>query len=78
MNDPEEEDWSGDDGLIFKSTYDLKSVISWVYHVIGEEGYVRDTGARGFLATANQHVSKAIGTWLKSIGVPFEYNVDPD
>ena len=40
--------------------------------------YVRDTGATGFLATANRHVSRAIGTWLKSIGVPFEYNIDPD
>lgn len=78
LNDPSEEDWEGDDGLVVRDNRELKAIIKWVDLVKDAEGYVRYTGARNFLATANRHVSKAIGTWLKSIGVPFEYNVNPD
>ena len=73
----EEEDWEGDDGLILEVDQ-LNGVKEWIDKV-SEDGddYARVWSNTG-LATANRHVSKAIGTWLKSIGVPFEYNVDPD
>ena len=80
MNPPEEEeeDWEGDDGLIL-SRQDLRAVIGWIDKVKDAYDWVRKSdqnfGERGFLYTANVHVSRAIGTWLKSVGVPFEYNV---
>lgn len=77
FSEEEEDDWEGNDGLILEGDQ-IDGVIEWVDTIREAEDYVRDTGATGFLATANRHVSRAIGTWLKSIGVPFEYNIDPD
>lgn len=70
-----DDSFEGDDGLIMESPADAESVIQLVEE--HDSGFVRNW-IKGGIQTANANVSRAIGNWLKSIDVPFRYNIDPD
>lgn len=75
------DDFSDDAGFIFEYPNDAYAVFAWLERSqgldAGNMAYVDHYG-RGTLAVSDQQLAEVIGNWLKSISVPFKYNVEPE
>lgn len=73
------DDFSDDAGLIFEDPNDCYATFAWL-DLSWDAGSMAnvDHYGRGTLAVSDQALAEVIGNWLKSIGVPFKYNVEPE
>lgn len=73
--DLDEPAFEGDDGLIFDDPSNARALMYWVG--LAGDGLVQPY-IRGSVQCANEGVTHVLGEWLKSLGVPFEYNISPN
>ena len=72
----DENDWDDmDEGIYMDDPNDLHAIVKWI-DVHNNSNDYAGVYSNSYLVTKNRYVTIAIGKWLKSIGVKFEYNID--